>query len=434
MSEDSSVHGESSKSSKVNSLEDHNHEFGPGETHQRLNAKDVANQLEMEEEDLHGGQRSSALPAVNADHQHSDTAGDELVHFKYDDPENPINWPNKKKAYVVFVGVALVMNSTIGSSIASGIPVEVSDYFHNYNQAQLVLPISIYLVGYVLGPLAFGPLSEHYGRKWVMIGTYAVFTAFTLGCALAPTFAAYIVFRFLVGIGASSPISVVGGIYADVYPDPVTRGRALTLFMTATTWGPLIGPILSGYVGQALGWRWVYWLALIIAGTCWPVLLFMDETYGPVILKWRARKLRKETGNQNIRAPIELEGTDIKNLIAVVLTRPIRMICFEAIVLAVCLYLAFAYSIFYIFFEAFPIIFIDTYGFNYGQEGLAFLPVGIGSIIACGIYLYWDHYLQQAKDRGAPWSQREEYRRLPLACLGGPLIVISLFWIGTSYP
>ncbi|KAF2218256.1 major facilitator superfamily domain-containing protein [Elsinoe ampelina] len=355
-----------------------------------------------------------------------------VISFPDGDPENPYNWSKAKKIYIVILGVVLVTNSTIGSSIASGTPVQVSEYFQNDNQYQLVLPISIYLVGYVLGPLAFGPLSENYGRKWVMIATFAIFTLFTLACALAPTFAAYITFRFLAGVGASAPISVVGGIYADIYPDPVTRGRAMSIFMAATTWGPLIGPIASGFASPALGWRWVYWLALIFAGASWPLLLFSPETYGPVILKRRAAALRARTGDERIVAPMDLEPRTVANLLTVVLTRPVRMFIFEALVLCSCLYLAFAYAVFYMFFQAYPIIYPQIYGFNYGQTGLAFLPVGVGSIVACGIYLYWDVLLQRAKDRDAPWSKVEEYRRLPLACIGGPLFVISLFWLGWS--
>ncbi|KAF2150854.1 MFS general substrate transporter [Myriangium duriaei CBS 260.36] len=354
----------------------------------------------------------------------------EVISFADGDPEDPHNWSNTKKCFVVFLGVILVINSTIGSSIASGTPVQVADYFDNHNEYQLVLPISIYLVGYVLGPLAFGPLSESYGRKWVMIATFGIFTVFTLGCALAPAFASYIVFRLLVGIGASSPISVVGGIYADVYRDPTTRGRAMSIFMTATTWGPLIGPIVSGFVSPALGWRWVYWIALIIAGFTWPVLLFSPETYGPTILARRAAHLRRTTNNPNIYSPQDLESRSLRSLCTTVLTRPVRMFLFEPLVLFTCAYLGFAYAIFYMFFQAYPIIYPSTYAFNTGETGLAFIPVGIGSIVACALYLYWDHLLLRAKAADRPWARIEEYRRLPLACLGGPAFVISLFWIG----
>lgn len=54
----------------------------------------------------------------------------------------------------------------------------------------------------------------------------------------------------------------------------------------------------------------------------------------------------------------------------------------------------------------------------------------MGAFIACAIFLWYDGFLNRAKARGAKWSQIEEYRRLPLACIGGPLYVVSLFWIG----
>lgn len=201
--------------------------------------------------------------------------------------------------------------------------------------------------------------------------------------------------------------------------------------MVATTFGPITGPIMSGFIAP-VSWRWAFWLSLVIAGVTWPCLLFSPETYGPVILKKRAASLRQETGDSNIVAPIELENTNLKELVTVVLTRPMRMLCFEAIVLCSCLYLAFAYAIFYMFFQAFPIVFQGTYGFNAGEEGLTFLPIGVGAIVACGVYLWWDRILSNAKARDPPaqWTKKEEYRRLPLACLGGPLFVISLFWLG----
>lgn len=90
--------------------------------------------------------------------------------------------------------------------------------------------MSMYLLGYVLGPLVFCPLSEQYGRRTLMLATFFFYTAFTLGCALTPTWGGLLAFRILAGINASSPISVSGGIYADIYNDPVTRGRAMAVF------------------------------------------------------------------------------------------------------------------------------------------------------------------------------------------------------------
>lgn len=124
------------------------------------------------------------------------------------------------------------MNSTFGSSLPSGAIGLIGPYFNVTNEQQLVLPISLFLVGYVLGPVFFGPLSETYGRRIIMLYSFIIFTLFTMACALAPNWPAFLIFRLVCGIMASSAIAVVGGLYADIFDDPISRGRAMAVFMT----------------------------------------------------------------------------------------------------------------------------------------------------------------------------------------------------------
>ena len=168
---------------------------------------------------------------------------------------------------------------------------------------------------------------------------------------------------------------------------------------------------------------------MIVAGASLVFLCFLPETYGPIILKKRAKGMREST-NPNAFAAIELEKKGARQMMTVTLMRPVHMIIYEAIVLFTCLYLSLAYAIFYLFFEAYPIIFGGLYHMNTGVAGLAFLPITIGAVIALGVFMWYDGVLQRAKTANAHWASIEEYRRLPLACLGGPLYVISLFWLG----
>lgn len=108
------------------------------------------------------------------------------------------------------------------------------------------------------------------------------------------------------------------------------------------------------------------------------------------------------------------------------------MILTELIVTATCLYLSLVYTIFYMSFQAYPIIFQNVYGLSPGVTGLCYLPVGVGALLAVPIFFGYDHIVLNAKARGTPWSKIEEYRRVPLACLGGPLFAMSLFWLGWS--
>ena len=124
-----------------------------------------------------------------------------------------------------------VVNSTLGSSLPSGAIDYIAEHFQVTNTQQRVLPISVYLVGYVVGPLVCGPLSETVGRKPVMLFTFSVYTLFTMACALANNWPALLIFRFICGSMASGPITVVGGLYADIYNEPRARGRAMAYFM-----------------------------------------------------------------------------------------------------------------------------------------------------------------------------------------------------------
>ena len=174
-----------------------------------------------------------------------------IVSFSDGDPENPYNWRlvrflppsiqkrinkrfQRRKIYILFTGIVAVINSTLGSSLPSNAINYIAPYFHVTNEQQLVLPISLFLAGYVLGPVIFGPLSETYGRRIITLSTFVVFTLFTMACALAASWPAFLVFRLICGISASSAIAVVGGMYADVFEDPVIRGRAMAIYMVVS--------------------------------------------------------------------------------------------------------------------------------------------------------------------------------------------------------
>lgn len=138
------------------------------------------------------------------------------------------------KSFVVIAGIMTVTNSTLGSSIPSGAIDFIAKDFDVADEKQLVLPISVYLIGYVVGPSLCGPLSESFGRRVVLLSTFIVFASFTLGCALAPNWPTFLVFHWICGMAASVPIAVVPGKYADIYGDPRARGRAMSSFMAVS--------------------------------------------------------------------------------------------------------------------------------------------------------------------------------------------------------
>lgn len=123
-----------------------------------------------------------------------------------------------------------MLNSNLSSSLPGGTLPAIGEHFGITNPVAYVLPSTSFLLGYVVGPLLLAPLSEHFGRKPILVNSFIIFLSFTIGCALAPTFAALVVFRFFAGVGSATPISVIGGVYADIFPDPKARGRATAAY------------------------------------------------------------------------------------------------------------------------------------------------------------------------------------------------------------
>jgi MFS family permease len=358
-----------------------------------------------------------------------------VISFSSTDPDNPYNWPKRRKLFVFITGILTVLNSTVSSSIPSGAINFITEDFGVTQTIQQPLPISCFLAGYVVGPTVCGPLSEHNGRQRVTLSFFVVATIFSMACAVAPNWPSLLFFRFVAGVGFSGPIAITSGMYADIYDDPRQRGLSMAWFMVATTFGPVSSPALSGFIAENVTWRWVFALSTLMAVATIPFIVFMPETYAPVLLSRKAARLRKETGDESIVARSELHKKNLRYVLTVVMTRPYRMLFQELIVMCVCAYVSLVYAVFYLYFEAYPIIFQgpdSVYKWSSGLAGLAFLPIGLGSIFAAPIYIWWDSYLSKAQKRNAKWAQQEEYRRLPLACLGGPLYVVSLFWIGWS--
>lgn len=126
---------------------------------------------------------------------------------------------------------------------APGVP-ELMKSFHLTNTQLSSFVVSVYLLGYVFGPLIIAPLSEMYGRRVIYTACNLLYVIFTIACALAPEIGSLIVFRFFAGCAGSCPLTIGAGSIADMFPQE-KRGGA----MASWAIGPLIGPVV-GPVGQ----------------------------------------------------------------------------------------------------------------------------------------------------------------------------------------
>lgn len=131
------------------------------------------------------------------------------------------------------------------------------------NRTVASMTVSLYVLGFALGPLVLAPLSEVYGRQGIYLACHVVFIAFICGCAFSTNVDMFLAFRFIAGCAASGPMSVGGGTIADL-TTPQERGKAMAGFTTGPLLGPVLGPIIGGYVSQYAGWRWTFRIILIV--------------------------------------------------------------------------------------------------------------------------------------------------------------------------
>lgn len=356
-----------------------------------------------------------------------------LVEWIPNDPRNPMEWSQPYKWFIIMTVAIATLAVAFVSSAYSGATRQVIAEF-GISSEVATLGVSLFVLGFAVGPLLWAPLSELYGRQILFTGTYAMLTIWNAGAAGAPNAAGLIVMRFLAGTFGSSPLTNAGGVISDMMPAS-QRGIAMAIFASAPFLGPVIGPIVGGFTGETVGWRWVEGVMAIFTGVLWIFgTLFVPETYSPVILRRRAAKLSKMTGKHYISILEKKQGkTTFKAAFSKALTRPWQLLFLEPIVLLISIYMAIIYGTLYMMFGAFPIVFQQGRGWSAGIGGLAFIGVAVGMLIGVA-YAIWDNkrYLKVEDENN---GEAPPETRLPPAIVGSFALPIGLFWFAwTNYP
>jgi multidrug resistance protein len=191
------------------------------------------------------------------------------------------------------------------------------------------------------GPLLLAPLSEIYGRCIVLSAANWFFVVWQIGCALSQNIETLIVCRLFAGIGGSGCITLGAGVIADLFPRE-QRGVATSIWAMGPLIGPVVGPIAGGFLGEQVGWRWIFWLLLIAGGALsFGVELLNKETYAAVLIKWKTEKLAKETGRSDLRSAYaaDKEHASAKEVLLQGLKRPVLLFCKSPIVFLLSVYM-----------------------------------------------------------------------------------------------
>ncbi|KAM0350084.1 hypothetical protein ACHAPU_003247 [Fusarium lateritium] len=378
-----------------------------------------------------GPVQPEAIARKSSNHEPGQERRYKLVTFTPGDPENPKNW---SKAFKWWCTMCVALTCFVVAFCSSVITADIAGVVKDLNVSNEValLSISVFVVGFGVGPMAFAPLSEIYGRRIIYGSTLLVAVIFVIPCAVAQNIETLLVCRAIGGIAFSAPMTLVGGTLADMWKNE-ERGVPMAAFSAAPFIGPAIGPLVGGYLSDAAGWRWLYWIQLILAFVVWILITFtVPETYAPTLLARRAHKLRASTGETDHVTEQELDMRPLSERLRIFLIRPFQLLFGELIVFLISIYMSVLYGLLYMFFVAFPIIYQKGKGYSAGKTGLMFIPVAVGVILsAICSPLVNKHYLKLVKKHnGHPPA---EVRLIPMmiSCWCIPIGLFIFAW--TSY-
>ncbi|KIA75605.1 cycloheximide resistance protein [Aspergillus ustus] len=345
------------------------------------------------------------------------------------DPENPKNWSSTRKITATITIALISILTPLGSSMVAPSTSQLMDEFHFTSDILGAFVVSVYLLGYAIGPLILAPLSELYGRMPIYHVCNILYLVWTVACALAPNLSAMIVFRLIAGMAGSAPLTIGAGSLADMIPAE-KRGLAMGAWMLGPVLGPVIGPIAGAYLAESAGWRWTFWVLAIGAGV-FTILtaLFLRESYAYAILQRKTMRLRKETGNNDLRSILDT-GRSRRNTFAFSILRPTKMLLLSPIVALLSIYIATIYGYLYLLFTTLTPIFHDTYNFSSGNVGLSYLGIGVGSVAGLIFQVsYSDRLYLRLVTKDPNTEPKPEYR-LPPLCFTCWLMPASLLWYG----
>ncbi|GJN72150.1 hypothetical protein PLICBS_006222 [Purpureocillium lilacinum] len=301
------------------------------------------------------------------------------VAFDSDDPEDPKNWPTWYRVWVMvtvsFCAWVVVLYSTSYTSAVPGLREE----FH-VSRVAGTMGMTAYLLGLAVGSLIAPPLSELYGRRVVYLGCLCCWAVFVIPGGLAQSLASIIAVRLISGLFGAALVSNGPGTIVDV-SKPEHLAMGMSLYSLGPFNGPVLGPLIGGFVYEGLGWRWTNWMVLVLGGVSILMMLTVKETYAPEILRRKAARLRNKSGNPQWWCRYDQRCSSMR-LILVNLRRPCVLFFTEPIVWFINVWNALIYGILYLCFVAYPVVFSHHRGWGPGLTGMSYLGIGVGIVLA----------------------------------------------------
>ncbi|KAK7703236.1 hypothetical protein SLS64_009213 [Diaporthe eres] len=173
------------------------------------------------------------------------------------------------------------------------------------------------------------------------------------------------------------------GVNADLFR-PHERGKAIAVYVMAPLLGGLVGPIAGGFLDQYVSWPWCFYVISIAGGAVQVLgLPFFHETYAPVLLQRKCKRLKKSTNNPDLYT--EHDSVSLQTLLRTSAIRPFKLLATQPIVQVWSLYCAYIWGILYLIIATFPDVWTDIYG-----ESIA-----IGSLNYISQFEYWLGFIRR---------------------------------------
>lgn len=208
-------------------------------------------------------------------HVSSHVSGHDITHVQHYEAGDEVydRFPHHRKIIIVCI---LSFCSFLAPISSTAILAAVPEVAATYNTTGTIINLSnaIYQLFMGLSPMFWGPLGQVYGRYWTQLLSAILFTAFSIGTALAPDLASFYVFRALTAFQGTSFLIIGSSCIGDIYR-PVERGTALSWFLSGTLIGPAFGPFIGGVIVTYRPWTDIFWLQTGLAGAATLAVAFL---------------------------------------------------------------------------------------------------------------------------------------------------------------
>ncbi|KAK6084469.1 hypothetical protein SCUP234_03258 [Seiridium cupressi] len=345
------------------------------------------------------------------------------------------HFTNRRRRYLVGLLGYVTLASSLTATIYFPLIQPLSQQFHVSVQS-INLTITLYVVFQAISPALFAPLSDDFGRRPVLLITFAIYVAASLGLALnQSSYTVLLVLRGLQSLGGSAVLSLAYGIVSDVITH-AERGSMLGPLLAATNLGPSVGPLIGGLIAlETGGSAWCFWSLVIFGAVAFLLIGWtLPETARTIVgsgsvpakgawrtwwslcgpVRDRIFDAEKRSSQFAARTTHQTIGSSSCHEIGKGKLRvpnplgPLRIVFYQDTFLTLWT-AAVVYTVWYCIQTSIPLIYGPIYHFNGLQVGLSYLAGGVGVIFGgfiAGRLMDWN-YRAIAKQSGLPVDRKK---------------------------